>query len=139
MTPGDGPSGLTWFAPGFLERNAETATELLDSLQGADRFGYAAVCGALAAFDVRDRLGEIRQPVLVATGEYDQATPISLGEEIAAGVRNGHFVTIEQCAHLPPAEQPAAVAELLITFLIPRRSDRSIDMGTPRRPSYGGL
>lgn len=108
-----------WFAPGFLEGDPETATALLRSLQDADRFGYAGVCGALATFDVRDRLGEIRQSVLVATGEYDEATPISLGEEIAAGVPNGRFVTIEQSAHLPPAEQPAAVAKLLITFLLP--------------------
>ena len=76
-----------WFAPGFLERDPATATALLHSLQDADRFGYAGVCGALATFDVRDRLGEIRQPVLVATGESDEATPITLGEEIAAGVR----------------------------------------------------
>ena len=105
-----------WFAPGFVEGDPATAAALLHSLQGADRFSYAAVCAALANFDVRDRLGEIRQPLLVATGEYDQATPISLGEEIAAGVTNGQFVTIEQCAHLPSAEQPAAVAELLIEF-----------------------
>ena len=50
-----------WFAPGFLDRDPATATALLHSLQDADRFGYAGVCGALATFDVRDRLGEITQ------------------------------------------------------------------------------
>ena len=108
-----------WFAPGFLDRDPQTATALLHSLQDADRFGYAAVCGALATFDVRDRLGEITQPVLVATGESDEATPPGLGRQIAAGVANGRFVAIEQAAHLPPAEQPAAVAELLTAFFLP--------------------
>ena len=108
-----------WFAPGFLDRDPATATALLHSLQDADRFGYAGVCGALATFDVRDRLGEIKQPVLVATGESDEATPIILGQEIAAGVRGGRFVAIEQAAHLPPAEQPAAVADLLTAFFFP--------------------
>ena len=108
-----------WFAPGFLERDPATATALLHSLQDADRFGYAGVCGALASFDVRDRLGEITQPVLVATGEFDEATPITLGQEIAAGVLDGSFVVIEQAAHLPPAEQPAAVADLLTAFFLP--------------------
>ena len=107
-----------WFAPGFLDRDPATATALLHSLQDADRFGYAGVCGALATFDVRDRLGEIRPRVLAATGESDEATPITLGQEIAAGVHDGRFVAIEQAAHLPPAEQPAAVADLLTAFLL---------------------
>jgi 3-oxoadipate enol-lactonase/4-carboxymuconolactone decarboxylase len=107
-----------WFAPGFLDRDPATATALLHSLQDADRFGYAGVCDALATFDVRDRLGEITRPVLVATGESDEATPVTLGQEIAAGVRDGRFVTIQRSAHLPPAEQPAAVAELLTTFFL---------------------
>ncbi len=107
-----------WFAPGFLDRDPATATALLHSLQDADRFGYAGVCGALATFDVRDRLGEIRPRVLAATGESDEATPITLGQEIAAGVHDGRFVAIQQAAHLPPAEQPAAVADLLTAFLL---------------------
>jgi 3-oxoadipate enol-lactonase / 4-carboxymuconolactone decarboxylase len=107
-----------WFAAGFLDRDPATATALLHSLQDADQFGYAGVCGALATFDVRDRLGEITQPVLAATGESDEATPRALGEQIADGVANGRFVAIEQAAHLPPAEQPAAVAELLTAFFL---------------------
>jgi 3-oxoadipate enol-lactonase/4-carboxymuconolactone decarboxylase len=107
-----------WFAPGFLERDPGTATALLHSLQDADRFGYAGVCGALSTYDVRDRLGEIRQSVLVATGEFDEATPLALAEQIADGVVNGRFVAIERAAHLPPAEQPAAVAELLTAFFL---------------------
>ncbi len=120
-----------WFAPGFLDRDLATATALLHSLQDADRFGYAGVCGALATFDVRDRLGEITQPVLAATGESDQTTPRALGEQIAAGVANGRFVVIERAAHLPPAEQPAAVAELLTAFFLPDREPTGREMWAP--------
>ena len=118
-----------WFAPGFLERDPETATALLHSLQDADRFGYAGVCGALATFDVRDRLREISQPVLVATGVFDEATSPALGKQIADGVANGRFVAVEQAAHLPPAEQPAAVAELLTAFFL-------TDGGPPDRGTW---
>ena len=120
-----------WFAPGFLDRDRATATALLHSLQDADRFGYAGVCDALATFDVRDRLGEITQPVLAATGESDQTTPRALGEQIAAGVANGRFVVIERAAHLPPAEQPAAVAELLTAFFLPDREPTGREMWAP--------
>jgi 3-oxoadipate enol-lactonase / 4-carboxymuconolactone decarboxylase len=120
-----------WFAPGFLERDPETATALLDSLQDADRFGYATACEALSTFDVRHRLGEITQPVLVATGESDEATPRALGEQIAAGVANGRFVVIDRAAHLPPAEQPAAVAELLTAFFLPEGEPTGRDMWEP--------
>ena len=120
-----------WFAPGFLDRDLATATALLHSLQDADRFGYAGVCGALATFDVRDRLGEITQPVLAATGESDETTPRALGEQIAAGVANGRFVVIERAAHLPPAEQPAAVAELLTAFFLPDREPTGREMWAP--------
>jgi len=111
-------SARRWFAPGSVDRDPTTAAALLDSLRNADASGYAGVCGALSTFDVRDRLGEITHPVLVATGEFDEATPLALGEEIVAGVANGRFVAIERAAHLPPAEQPAAVAELLTSFFL---------------------
>ena len=111
-------SARRWFAPGSMDRDPTTAAALLESLRDADAAGYAGVCGALSTFDVRDRLGEIIHPVLVATGEFDEATPPALGEEIVAGVANGRFLAIGGAAHLPPAEQPAAVAELLTAFFL---------------------
>ena len=68
-------SAERWFAPGFLERQPEVGATLLHSLQDADREGYAQVCDALAAYDVRDRLAEITSPVLAIAGALDQATP----------------------------------------------------------------
>ena len=49
-------SAERWFAPGFLEREPERGSALLHALSDADDAGYAAVCEALAGFDVRDRL-----------------------------------------------------------------------------------
>ena len=102
-----------WFAPGFIEREPAVTARLLHSLQDADRFGYAAVCEALADFDVRARLAEITTPVLAVTGEHDEVTPAEVAEAIAAGVPTGRAVVLPGVAHLAPAEAPAEVAALI--------------------------
>lgn len=106
-------SAAIWFAPGFLEREPDTGATLLHSLQDADREGYALVCEALAAFDVRHQLHEITTPVLAIAGAHDVPTPPSSLEEIAAGVKHGRLVVLDDVAHLAPAERPDEVARLI--------------------------
>nr|WP_250009954.1 4-carboxymuconolactone decarboxylase [Actinoplanes sp. M2I2] len=108
-----GASQQRWFAPGFAQRAPAVAAALLDTLRAADPESYALVCEALAAFDVRDRLGEIRAPVLAVAGADDQPTPPDNLARIATGVRNGRLVVLEGVAHLAPAEKPDEVAALL--------------------------
>ncbi|MDN5688419.1 MAG: alpha/beta hydrolase, partial [Brachybacterium sp.] len=68
-------SAQRWFGEGFMNREPEASSALLHSLQDADRVSYAALCHALAAFDVRSRLSEIAIPVLAVAGSEDQPTP----------------------------------------------------------------
>src|SRR5690606_33997701 len=53
-------SAERWFAAGFLERDPATGNRLLLSLSDADKESYALACEALAGFDVRDRLADVR-------------------------------------------------------------------------------
>ena len=107
-------SAQRWFAPGFLAREPAAGSALLHALRDADAEGYALTCEALAAFDVRKRLGEITTPVLAVAGAHDVATPPAKLAEIAAGVRAGRLVTLDDVAHLAPAERPDVVAALLL-------------------------
>lgn len=102
-----------WFAPGFPQREPAVAGALLDALRATDPESYALVCEALASFDVRSRLGEIRAPVLAVAGAHDQPTPPAGVAVIAEGVRNGRLVVLPDVAHLAPAERPDEVAALL--------------------------
>src|SRR5699024_5221551 len=68
-------SAQRWFGEGFMDREPEASAALLHSLQDADRFSYAALCYALAEFDVRRRLPEISLPLLAVAGSEDQPTP----------------------------------------------------------------
>lgn len=107
-------SASRWFATGFLEQQPAVGTRLLASLQTADRFGYAAVCRALATFDVRERLGDVTAPVLAIAGAEDTATRLDLLAALAAGVPNGRLHVLPGVAHLAPAEAPVDVAELIV-------------------------
>jgi len=112
-------SAQRWFAEGFIEREKGASAALLHSLQDADRFSYAFCCQALAGFDVRERLAEIAVPVLAVAGSEDVVTPAAFAELIAAGVPQGRAAVVPGAAHLVPAEQPAATAELLGSFFRP--------------------
>lgn len=102
-----------WFAPGYLDREPERAAVLLDALRASSDDGYVAVCGALAAYDVRARLGEITTPVVALAGAEDPICPPPLLAEIAAGVQRGRLVVLDGVAHQAPAEAPERVAAVI--------------------------
>jgi 3-oxoadipate enol-lactonase / 4-carboxymuconolactone decarboxylase len=102
-----------WFAPGFTEEHPEAAQALLEALRSADDKSYAALCEALAGFDVRDRLAGITTPVLAVAGSYDVATPTVGLRHVADGVQHGRLVELAEVAHLAPAERPEETAALI--------------------------
>lgn len=106
-------SAQRWFGPGFVEREPARSSALLHALSQADDAGYVAVCGALARFDVRTRLGEVAAPVLAVAGAHDVATPPASLREVAEGVRSGRLVVLDDVAHLAPVEAPERVAALV--------------------------
>jgi 3-oxoadipate enol-lactonase len=109
-------SAQRWFAPDSIARRPELTGRLLHALQDADDDSYARCCEALAAYDVRSSLGAIDVPVLAAWGAFDAVAPEAKAVEIAEGVRDGRVARIDDAGHLPPAEQPEAVAALLRSF-----------------------
>ncbi len=98
-----------WFAPGFVEREPEIAGALLRSLAEADNDSYAWACEALAVFEA----GEPVIQVHVVAGEHDVVVPPSAVEAMTAASRR----VLEGCGHLPPAEDPKAMAKVLIEEL----------------------
>ncbi len=110
-------SSERWFAPGFLERDPATGNRLLLSLADADKDSYALACEALAGFDVRDRLADARVPLLVAPGEQDVVVSPEVARQTTADRAPGASLHVfTGCGHLPPAEDPEAVARVLTDF-----------------------
>ncbi|MBW8793935.1 MAG: 3-oxoadipate enol-lactonase [Streptomyces sp.] len=100
-----------WFTPGF------TAPRLVEDQRSADPEAYAACCDALAAFDLRDRLGEIAVRTLLIAGRQDPATPPPHLREIADAVAASTLVELPGAAHLAPAQCPEAVLTALRSHL----------------------
>ncbi|MEV8593935.1 3-oxoadipate enol-lactonase [Streptomyces sp. NPDC052012] len=100
-----------WFAGDF------TVPELVRDHREADPEAYAACCDALAAFDLRERLAEIRVPTLLIAGREDPATPPEHLREIADAVPDAALVEIPGASHLAPAQCPEAVLTALRAHL----------------------
>jgi 3-oxoadipate enol-lactonase len=118
-------SAQRWFAPDSVARRPELSGRLLHALQDADDESYALCCEALAAYDVRGDLGRIHTPVLAVWGTHDAVAPEAKAREIAEGVTRGRTYEIPDAAHLPPAEQPEAVASVLLDFFARQRQGTS--------------
>jgi 3-oxoadipate enol-lactonase len=110
-------SAERWFAPGFTDREPEVTGRLLNSLVAVDDGSYAAACEALARFDVRDQLASVSLPVLVTAGEHDEVVPPEVASVSAAGIPGSRWEVFADCGHLPPAEDPEAVAGTLTEFV----------------------
>jgi pimeloyl-ACP methyl ester carboxylesterase len=109
-------SARRWFAPGFIERDPDRAARLLASLEDADRESYSLACEALAAFDLREDLGAIAAPVLLAPGEHDVVVTVDQAQATASALARGSLEVIAGAGHLPSAEVPQAVADLVMRF-----------------------
>ena len=78
------------------------------------------VIGSIKDWEVKDRLGEIEVPTLVASGRYDEATP-ALQETLVEGIAESEQVILEQSSHLPMWEEREAYVRAVGAFL--RRHD----------------
>ncbi|MGC2856397.1 alpha/beta fold hydrolase [Novispirillum sp. DQ9] len=59
--------------------------------------------------DGRDDLARITVPTLVLCGREDKLTPPKVHQEMADRLPNGALVVLDDCGHMAPLEQPAAV------------------------------
>ena len=66
---------------------------------------------------VRDLLGTIRCPVAVIGARQDGWSPYTQHQEIASLIAGAKLTCIEDCGHMSPLEQPAAVTEALACWL----------------------
>jgi len=67
--------------------------------------------------DARTVLPLIQCPTLVLCGRQDTWSPVSQHEEIAAAIPQAKLVIVDDCGHMSPVEQPAAVTNALREWL----------------------
>lgn len=72
---------------------------------------------ACNAFDVTERLGELRLPILALTGERDVMMPPKFGQFIADRVPGAQARILPGAGHLAMVERPADTNDALRTFV----------------------
>ena len=89
---------------------------------------------AVRHYNVCDRLGDIRQPVLILHGRQDQMVPVARGEELQRGLPHARLRILDPAGHQFHSEQLATVLPFVIEFI------KGVELRTPHPdpPPQGG-
>ena len=68
-------------------------------------------------FDIRDRLREIKIPVLIMAGRYDWITPASFAEELHDLLPNSQLEIFENSGHMLHRDEPERFKKVITDFL----------------------
>lgn len=85
------------------------------------RVPYLAATIATFSIDYREALAKITIPVLVFTGEFDEATPVEASQFIHQAIAQSELHIIEGVGHLSKLEKPAEFNQLIEQFIIKHR------------------
>jgi pimeloyl-ACP methyl ester carboxylesterase len=106
-----------WIHPGFVHDPdvAEVARDMALE-NGPDTFARQQRA-IMSRADSRPLLAQVRCPAIVVAGRQDTLIPLEVHEELASGIAGATLSLIDDCGHLAPLEQPAAVADALRGWL----------------------
>jgi L-proline amide hydrolase len=94
-------------------RAIESDPTVYGTMNGPTEF---TVVGAIADFDITDRLGEIEGPVLLVSGEHDEVRP-SVVASMHERLLDSEWVLFEGCSHTPHLEEPERFEAVVAAFL----------------------
>jgi pimeloyl-ACP methyl ester carboxylesterase len=112
----------TW-VDGPRRRPDEVDAEVRARVAEMQRRAYELQAGVeedeeeLLVEDVAQRLGEIKAPTLVLTGEEDQPDMQVIADRLAREIPGARRETIANTAHAPSMEKPGEFDELVLGFL----------------------
>ena len=101
--------------PDFVLRSFQFIAEhgvVYNTMNGPSEFH---VIGTLKDWDITDRLGEIRIPTLVITGEFDEATP-AINRTVSSGIPGAESVIYPGASHMAHVEDPEGYMRVLDDF-----------------------
>lgn len=95
---------------------AELRQQFIDQWAQNDPRAYRAAMRALIGWSVLDRVGAIRCPTLVISGDRDY-TPVAAKEGYTAQIPDARLVVIEDSGHATPIDQAEAFNACVLEFL----------------------
>lgn len=95
----------------------EIKKEVLEETRKQNPALIAGDFRACDAFDVRERLGEIRTPTLILSGDEDLLTPPKYSDFLAERIPGARLVRLPGAGHLLPVEKPEAFNRAVEDFV----------------------
>ncbi len=123
-----------WLTPEARAANPARTEHMKSWILATPDEGYAACCEAIDAMDLVPDLPRITAPTLVISALRDPAIPPEHQVRIAAGVPGARLAAVD-AAHIPGAELPDEVADIILDHLLAR--DRHAEGMAVRRAVLG--
>jgi pimeloyl-ACP methyl ester carboxylesterase len=79
--------------------------------------GFLPGLDALTDYDFRDRLENVKVPVLLVWGREDNLVPVEDADEFERRIPNARKVILEDTGHVPMLERPQTFNDLVVEFL----------------------
>lgn len=95
----------------------ELRRELVKHIQQTDPFVYRQAMHELGSFDVRKKLGNIKTPTLVISGENDTTVPLANQHDLVAGLPGCRQIFIPGAGHGAIIDRPDLVNLAMLEFL----------------------
>ncbi len=106
-------------------------------MQGSGKPGFVHALDALTRYSFRDRLPEIRVPVLIVWGENDLLVPVGDAARFECRIgANAQRVIFEDTGHAPMIERPSRFNEVLAGFLAGNRRPEDDVVGVHGGPAH---
>jgi 3-oxoadipate enol-lactonase len=104
-----------WFTPEFLSSNKPAVDKVRAMVRTTPLNGFVGCAQALSNFDLRPRLGQIKNPTQFLCGAKDA----SLGgtKALQAGVPGSTLIEIPNAGHISNIENADAFTRAIRTFL----------------------
>jgi 3-oxoadipate enol-lactonase len=106
-----------WFTDAFRPSRENRWKQVWNMIANTAPEGYIGGAEAIIAFDVLDRLPEVRTPTMVVCGDDDPGTPAEGNRRIAALIPGANYQEIANARHIPMVEHPEVFAAIMLAWL----------------------
>lgn len=100
------------FPKKILEKMEET-NQVYEVMWGKNEF---TVTGNLKDWDRMKDLHQIKLPIQIISGEFDESTP-KVNQALKDGLSNSDWIMMQGCSHLPNVEKPDEYMAIISRFL----------------------
>ena len=108
---------VRWFTDAFRPRRPDRWQQIRNTVANTTPDGYCGGATAIIAFDVRDKLPQVKAPTLVVCGDDDPGTPPAGNRLIAELIPGARYLEIADARHIPMMEHPETFNAIMMDWL----------------------